>query len=95
MSIQAIIGVVRSLSGLLEKINPQGEVHLIKSGAPLHQGDILTLLSGEAYIQFINGFPEALSLDKPLNLDRVSPALKFASIDLNEELVQEAIAKGI
>ncbi|MCL9685814.1 Ig-like domain-containing protein, partial [Legionella maioricensis] len=95
MSIQAIIGVVRSLSGLLEKINPQGEIHLIKSGAPLHQGDVLTLLSGEAYIQFINGFPEALSLDKPLNLDRVSPALKFASIDLNEELIQEAIAKGI
>ncbi|BCA94497.1 hypothetical protein TUM19329_08580 [Legionella antarctica] len=95
MSILAIIGVVRSLSGLLEKVNPQGGIQLIKSGAPIHQGDVLTLLSGEAYIQFINGFPEALSLNKPLSLDRISPSLKFASIDINEELIKEAIAKGI
>jgi len=58
MSVQAIIGMVRALNGLLEKNTPQG-ISLIKPGTPLYQGDVLTLLSGEAYIQFIKGFPEA------------------------------------
>jgi hypothetical protein len=75
MLTQAVIGAVKALNGLLEKVDSHGEAHLVKSGAPLHQGDVLTLLSGEAYIQFINGFPEALSLDKPFSLDGVSPAL--------------------
>ncbi|WP_018576483.1 VCBS domain-containing protein, partial [Legionella shakespearei] len=95
MSTQTIIGVVRALNGLLEKVSAQGETHLVKSGAPLHQGDMLTLLSGEAYVQFINGFPEALSLEKPLKLDGISPALKFGALDGNAEIIQEAVAKGI
>ncbi len=95
MSVQAIIGMVRALNGLLEKNTPQGEISLIKPGTPLYQGDVLTLLSGEAYIQFIKGFPEALALGKPVTLDGISPALKFGLVDINEELVKEALAKGL
>ena len=95
MSTPVIVGMVRVVNGLLEKINSHGEAHLVKPGAPLHQGDILTLLSGEAYIQFVNGFPQALSLDKPFNLDGISPALKFGALDLNEQLVKEALARGV
>src|SRR5689334_15593831 len=91
MSIQSMIGVVKVLSGLLEKISQDGSVHFVKAGAPLHQGDVLTLLSGEAYIQFIKGFPESLSLDRPVHLDGVSPALKFGMIDVDQELIQEAL----
>ncbi len=58
MSVQTVIGVVRVLNGLLEKISAEGDVHLVKPGAKLHQGDILTLLSGDAYIQFIKGSPK-------------------------------------
>ncbi|MBL7480416.1 tandem-95 repeat protein [Legionella bononiensis] len=95
MLTQAVIGVVRALNGILEKVNAHGEAHIVKSGAPLHQGDILTLLSGEAYIQFIQGFPEALALNKPFPLDGISPALKFGALNANEEIIQEALAKGI
>lgn len=59
----SIIGVVRSFNGLLEKVDSEGMAHLVKSGAPLQQGDVLTLLSGNAYVQSLNGFPEALSLE--------------------------------
>jgi VCBS repeat-containing protein len=92
---QTIVGVVRALNGLLEKTSVNGEVHLVKSGAPLHDGDVLTLLSGEAYIQFIKGFPEALALDKPFPLDGISPALKFGALNADEEIIREALAKGI
>ncbi|WP_298628295.1 VCBS domain-containing protein, partial [uncultured Legionella sp.] len=95
MLMQAVVGVVRALNGILEKVNSAGEAHLVKTGAPLHQGDVLTLLSGKAYVQFINGFPEVLSLDKPLRLDGISPVLKPGVFDANEEIIQEALAKGI
>ncbi|MGX6636918.1 enhanced entry virulence factor RtxA, partial [Legionella pneumophila] len=86
---------MRAVNGLLEKVNVQGQASLVKSGARLEEGDVLTLLSGEAYIQFINGFPEALALEKPVKLDGVSPTLQYGAEDLKEQMVQEAIAKGI
>ncbi|WP_230305220.1 enhanced entry virulence factor RtxA, partial [Legionella pneumophila] len=86
---------MRAVNGLLEKVNAQGHASLVKSGARLEEGDVLTLLSGEAYIQFIHGFPEALALGKPVKLDGVSPALQYGVEELNEQLVQEALAKGI
>nr|WP_324293574.1 enhanced entry virulence factor RtxA [Legionella pneumophila] len=95
MLVESVIGIVRAVNGLLEKVNAQGQASLVKSGARLEEGDVLTLLSGEAYIQFIHGFPEALALGKPVKLDGVSPALQNGVEDLNEQLVQEAIAKGI
>ncbi|WP_035891238.1 VCBS domain-containing protein, partial [Legionella norrlandica] len=95
MLIESIIGIVRAVNGLLEKVNAQGEAKLVKAGAQLQEGDILTLLSGEAYIQFIKGFPEALALGKPIKLDGVSPILKGGLEDINEELVKEALAKGL
>ncbi|HAT2067164.1 TPA: flagellar hook-length control protein FliK, partial [Legionella pneumophila] len=95
MLVESVIGIVRAVNGLLEKVNTQGQASLVKSGARLQEGDVLTLLSGEAYIQFIHGFPEALALGKPVNLYGVSPALQYGVEELNEQLVQEAIAKGI
>ncbi|MFO9622737.1 enhanced entry virulence factor RtxA [Legionella pneumophila serogroup 6] len=95
MLVESVIGIVRAVNGLLEKVNAQGQASLVKSGARLQEGDVLTLLSGEAYIQFIHGFPEALALGKPIKLDGVSPTLQNGVEDLNEQLVQEAIAKGI
>ncbi|WP_298628298.1 Ig-like domain-containing protein [uncultured Legionella sp.] len=95
MLAQTVIGVVKTLNGLLEKVNSAGEAHFVKSGAPLHQGDMLTLLSGEAYVQFINGFPEALALYKPLLLADISPSLKFNPTNVHEEIIQEAVSKGI
>ncbi|HAU1321459.1 TPA: flagellar hook-length control protein FliK, partial [Legionella pneumophila] len=95
MLVESVIGIVRAVNGLLEKVNAQGQASLVKSGARLEEGDVLTLLSGEAYIQFIHGFPEALALGKPVKLDGVSPTLQYGVEDLNEQLVQEAIAKGI
>ncbi|HAT8178536.1 TPA: flagellar hook-length control protein FliK, partial [Legionella pneumophila] len=95
MLVESVIGIVRAVNGLLEKVNTQGQASLVKSGARLQEGDVLTLLSGEAYIQFIHGFPEALALGKPVKLDGVSPALQYGVEDLNDQLVQEAIAKGI
>ncbi|MGL6029307.1 MAG: hypothetical protein ACRC0B_04220, partial [Legionella sp.] len=95
MSIQTMIGVVKALNGVLDKVNSLGESHLVKIGTPLYQGDVLTLLSGEAYIQMLNGFPEALSLDKPLHLDGRSPELKLEPFDLNQEIIKEALARGI
>ncbi|MFO2984526.1 enhanced entry virulence factor RtxA, partial [Legionella pneumophila serogroup 1] len=95
MLVESVIGIVRAVNGLLEKVNAQGQASLVKSGARLEEGDVLTLLSGEAYIQFIHGFPEALALGKPVKLDGVSPTLQYGMEDLNEQLVQEAIAKGI
>ncbi|WP_248295602.1 enhanced entry virulence factor RtxA [Legionella pneumophila] len=95
MLAESVIGIVRAVNGLLEKVNVQGQASLVKSGARLEEGDVLTLLSGEAYIQFINGFPEALALEKPVKLDGVSPTLQYGAEDLKEQMVQEAIAKGI
>ncbi|OOK44132.1 hypothetical protein LPM_0494, partial [Legionella pneumophila subsp. pneumophila str. Mississauga] len=95
MLVESVIGIVRAVNGLLEKVNAQGQASLVKSGARLQEGDVLTLLSGEAYIQFIHGFPEALALGKPVNLYGVSPALQYGVEELNEQLVQEALAKGI
>ncbi|WP_032829043.1 enhanced entry virulence factor RtxA, partial [Legionella pneumophila] len=95
MLVESVIGIVRAVNGLLEKVNAQGQASLVKSGARLEEGDVLTLLSGEAYIQFIHGFPEALALGKPVKLDGISPTLQYGVEDLNEQLVQEAIAKGI
>ncbi|CZL62095.1 Leukotoxin [Legionella pneumophila] len=95
MLVESVIGIVRAVNGLLEKVNAQGHASLVKSGARLEEGDVLTLLSGEAYIQFIHGFPEALALGKPVKLDGVSPALQYGVEELNEQLVQEALAKGI
>ncbi|MFO8550774.1 enhanced entry virulence factor RtxA, partial [Legionella pneumophila serogroup 1] len=95
MLAESVIGIVRAVNGLLEKVNAQGQASLVKSGARLQEGDVLTLLSGEAYIQFIHGFPEALALGKPVNLYGVSPALQYGVEELNEQLVQEALAKGI
>ncbi|WP_238579824.1 enhanced entry virulence factor RtxA, partial [Legionella pneumophila] len=95
MLAESVIGIVRAVNGLLEKVNVQGQASLVKSGARLEEGDVLTLLSGEAYIQFINGFPEALALEKPVKLDGVSPILQYGAEDLKEQMVQEAIAKGI
>ncbi|HHM0738985.1 TPA: enhanced entry virulence factor RtxA, partial [Legionella pneumophila] len=95
MLVESVIGIVRAVNGLLEKVNAQGQASLVKSGARLEEGDVLTLLSGQAYIQFIHGFPEALALGKPIKLDGISPALQNGVEDLNEQLVQEAIAKGI
>ncbi|HAU1629848.1 TPA: flagellar hook-length control protein FliK, partial [Legionella pneumophila] len=95
MLAESVIGIVRAVNGLLEKVNVQGQASLVKSGARLEEGDVLTLLSGEAYIQFIHGFPEALALEKPVKLDGVSPTLQYGAEDLKEQMVQEAIAKGI
>ncbi|CZG67712.1 enhanced entry virulence factor RtxA [Legionella pneumophila] len=95
MLAESVIGIVRAVNGLLEKVNAQGQASLVKSGARLQEGDVLTLLSGEAYIQFIHGFPEALALGKPIKLDGVSPTLQNSVEDLKEQMVQEAIAKGI
>ncbi|BCZ96418.1 hypothetical protein LEG80045_06740 [Legionella pneumophila] len=95
MLVESVIGIVRAVNGLLEKVNAQGQASLVKSGARLEEGDVLTLLSGEAYIQFIHGFPEALALEKPVKLDGVSPTLQNSVEDLKEQMVQEAIAKGI
>ncbi|HAU0936922.1 TPA: flagellar hook-length control protein FliK, partial [Legionella pneumophila] len=95
MLAESVIGIVRAVNGLLEKVNAQGQASIVKSGARLQEGDVLTLLSGEAYIQFIHGFPEALALGKPVNLYGVSPILQYGVEELNEQLVQEAIAKGI
>ncbi|HAT8643147.1 TPA: flagellar hook-length control protein FliK, partial [Legionella pneumophila subsp. pneumophila] len=95
MLVESVIGIVRAVNGLLEKVNAQGQASIVKSGARLQEGDVLTLLSGEAYIQFIHGFPEALALGKPVKLDGVSPTLQYGMEDLNEQLVQEALAKGI
>ncbi|HDO8072706.1 TPA: flagellar hook-length control protein FliK, partial [Legionella pneumophila] len=95
MLVESVIGIVRAVNGLLEKVNAQGQASLVKSGARLQEGDVLTLLSGEAYIQFIHGFPEALALGKPVNLYGVSPILQYGVEELNEQLVQEALAKGI
>ncbi|MHA3187468.1 enhanced entry virulence factor RtxA [Legionella pneumophila] len=95
MLAESVIGIVRAVNGLLEKVNAQGQASIVKSGARLEEGDVLTLLSGEAYIQFIHGFPEALALEKPVKLDGVSPTLQYGVEDLKEQMVQEAIAKGI
>ncbi|MFO3284173.1 enhanced entry virulence factor RtxA, partial [Legionella pneumophila serogroup 1] len=95
MLAESVIGIVRAVNGLLEKVNAEGQASIVKSGARLQEGDVLTLLSGEAYIQFIHGFPEALALGKPVNLYGVSPILQYGVEELNEQLVQEAIAKGI
>ncbi|MFA1366432.1 enhanced entry virulence factor RtxA, partial [Legionella pneumophila] len=95
MLVESVIGIVRAVNGLLEKVNAQGQASLVKSGARLEEGDVLTLLSGEAYIQFIHGFPEALALEKPVKLDGVSPTLQNSVEDLKGQMVQEAIAKGI
>lgn len=86
MLAESVIGIVRAVNGLLEKVNVQGQASLVKSGARLEEGDVLTLLSGEAYIQFIHGFPEALALEKPVKLDGVSPTLQYGAEDLKEQM---------
>ncbi|TAL61245.1 MAG: hypothetical protein EPN84_08265, partial [Legionella sp.] len=96
MLIQALVGVVEQVSGVVAHTKPNGEVSLAKQGTQIREGDYLTLLSGEAYIHMIEGFPQALSLNKPFIADGTSPLLTTAADGtLVETIVQEALAAGI
>ncbi|KTD66175.1 structural toxin protein RtxA [Legionella spiritensis] len=96
MVVPSLSGVVQGLEGILIKNTRDGGNEVAKLGTPVHQGDILTLLSGNAYIHMLEGFPEALALNRPVQIDGISPLLKAAPQEsLVEQIVDEALAKGI
>ncbi|QDP72987.1 VWA domain-containing protein [Legionella israelensis] len=89
-------GQVAAVNGLLLRKNINGEISIAKQGALLNDGDILTLITGNAYAKFLNGFPTILQISKPIILDGISPLLKAATKEtLLEHIIEEAIKKGI
>ncbi|QBR83915.1 VWA domain-containing protein [Legionella israelensis] len=89
-------GQVAAVNGLLLRKTINGEISIAKQGALLNDGDILTLITGNAYAKFLNGFPTILQISKPIILDGISPLLKAATKEtLLEHIIEEAIKKGI
>ena len=95
MNIQLLMGIVDKVNGLLTQTKSNGEINIVKAGATIEKGDYLTLLSGEAYVHFIEGFPLALSLNKPFLADGMSPLLTNMSESVLEDLLKEANEAGI
>ncbi|KTD48865.1 structural toxin protein RtxA [Legionella rubrilucens] len=97
MAVQTASGVVQGLEGILIKNSGNGHNEMVRLGTPLHDGDTLVLLSGNAYIHLLTeDFPTALSLNQPLHIDGISPLLKPSTPEsLIGDIIDEALAKGI